>query len=352
MSYFNQAVKALQCRIIPNEIFLLMKQGLLLVNLGTPDSPGTKDVRRYLKEFLTDPRVIDIPTPIRLILLYAFILPFRPRQSAQAYQSIWRNDGSPLLIHSIQLKKRLQQTLSNQFKVALGMRYGNPTIELALSELKDCQSITVLPLFPQYSSAATGSAIEAVLDVIKTYQTQPNLRIIRDFYNHPGFIQSMAAQIRPYLDDHQHVLFSYHGLPERQIIKGGCDKICVDNCPIPENKQPACYRAQCYATSAALSETLALQANRYSTAFQSRLGRTPWIQPYTDEILPIFIKRGIKNLLVACPSFTVDCLETLEEIGIRAKEQWLKSGGTKLTLVPCVNDHSMWIKGIQDIISS
>ncbi len=332
------------------EDFVPMKQGLLLINLGTPDSPNVKDVRRYLKEFLSDPRVVDLPTLVRTILLYGFILPFRPKRSAHAYQSIWQADGSPLLLNCLSLKEKLQTELSGSYQVALGMRYGKPSIASALADLKNCQSITVLPLFPQYSSAATGSAIESVYNTLKTYETQPHLTVIRDFYNHPGFIQSMALQIQPYIEHHDYVLFSYHGLPERQIIKGGCRAVCEGTCPYLSVDQPPCYRSQCFATSQALAQTLNLEPEQYSSTFQSRLGRTPWIKPYTDEVMPKLASQGVKNLLVACPSFTADCLETLEEIGIRGKALWLECGGENLTLVPCVNDSPAWLQGIQELL--
>ena len=329
-----------------------MKKGLLLINLGTPDNSDVRSVRRYLAEFLADPRVIDLPAVFRYTLLYGFILPFRPRQSAHAYQAIWSEQGSPLLYFSQNLARKVQQHLGNEWKVVLGMRYGNPSIKSALEHLKDCASLTVLPLFPQYSSAATGSAIEKTLRCLTTQQVFPSLTVIRDFYRHSGFIVPQAALIAPYLSTHDHVLFSFHGLPERHLHKEGCQPVCSTACPAPTSGHAACYRAQCYATARALAGHLKLENQYWSVGFQSRLGKTPWISPYTDERLNELAAQGVKRLLVCCPSFTADCLETLEEIGIRAKEQWMQCTGEALTLVPCLNDNETWIQGIKKIIDT
>ena len=325
-----------------------MKKGLLLINIGSPDSPDIPAVRRFLREFLSDKRVIDLPILLRYILLYAFILPFRPRQSAKAYQAVWTDHGAPLLCYSEQLRDKLQQRLGIEYQVELGMRYGRPSIQAALQQLKACEHIIVLPLYPQYSSAATGSSIEKVLQLLTSNTVFPSMTIIRDFYNHPAFIHAQAELIRPYLPNHDYVLFSYHGLPERHLLKAGCQTICTGTCPTPLKTQ-GCYRAQCFETSRLLADSL--QLNTFSSAFQSRLGRTPWIKPYTDEILKTLAESGIKRLAIACPSFVTDCLETLEEIGIRAKEQWLQLGGEQLTLIPCLNDHELWIDAIQQLVS-
>ncbi|MCC5791722.1 MAG: ferrochelatase [Legionellaceae bacterium] len=329
-----------------------MKKGLLLLNLGTPDSPEVPAVRRYLAEFLSDYRVIDLPAPLRYLLLYAFILPFRPRQSAHAYQAIWRPEGSPLLLYSQSLSEKVQSQLGSQWQVALGMRYGTPSIASAVAALQDCASITVLPLFPQYSSAATGSAIEKTLHTIQQQRILPNLQIIRDFCTAPAFIEAQAALLRPLIAHHEHLLFSFHGIPERHLTKEGCQPVCPQACPALTLANQACYRAQCYATARALAKALALTETQYSVAFQSRLGKTPWIQPYTDAYLPELAQGGIKNILVSCPSFVADCLETLEEIGMRAKAQWQSLGGEKLTLAPCVNDSALWVEGLVKLVTA
>lgn len=323
-----------------------MKNGLLLINLGTPEKPDPSSVRHYLAEFLSDKRVISLAAPLRYLLVYAAILPFRPKQTAHAYQAIWTTEGSPLLVHGRNLQQKLQQELGQQWQVELAMRYGKPAIAKALMKLKDCSHLTILPLYPQYSSAATGSSIEEVLQLIAQQEAPPSLKLIRDFYAEPAFIKAQAALIRPYLAEHDFLLLSYHGLPEYHLKKTGCQEICQQACPPVSLTNQACYKAQCQATTLALAKELDLVDEKYCSAFQSRLGKTPWIKPYTDEILQSLARKGIKRLAIACPSFVADCLETLEEIGIRAKEQWLALGGEQLTLLPCVNDSELWIKGL------
>lgn len=326
-----------------------MKKGLLLLNLGTPDAYNTTAVRRYLAEFLADNRVIDLPALWRYLLLYLVILPFRPQKAARAYQAIWTKAGSPLLTNSQELTQALQKRLGSSATVSLGMRYGNPSIDSALTALADCDDITILPLYPQYSSAATGSSIEHTLKLIAKKTSHPSLTIIRDFYQHPGFIKAQADLIKPYLKTHDYVLFSYHGIPERHIIRAGCKTVCPNECPPPDTTNLVCYKAQCYQTSRALAADLELKAGTYSSSFQSRLGRTPWIKPWTDEVLTELAKQGIKRLAVCCPSFVADCLETLEEIGIRASEDWHALGGEQLTLIPCVNASQLWVDGIIEL---
>lgn len=327
-----------------------MQCGLLLINLGTPSNADVASVRIYLREFLTDKRVVDLPAIVRYVLVYCLILPFRTQKSTHAYQSIWTENGSPLLYHSQNLVNQLRTAFGNKYKIALGMRYGNPSIKTALEELKDCCTITVLPLFPQYSSAATGSVIEKIMSYFAKQDVIPSIKIIRDFYQEPDYIHAQAKIIKPYLKDDFHLLFSYHGIPERHIHKSGCNTICKKICPPISDKNQACYKAQCHQTSLLLAKELQLKNHLYTTAFQSRLGKTPWIKPYTDEILVELAAQGIKNLIVTCPSFVADCLETLEEIGIRAKEQWLKLGGEQFVLIPCMNDHPEWIRAIQSIV--
>lgn len=329
-----------------------MKNGLLLINLGTPEAPDTVAVRKYLREFLADKRVIDLPAPLRYLLLYSIILPFRPKRSAHAYQAIWSEEGSPLLIHSRRLQTKLQTALGSSWQVSLGMRYGNPSLISALEELRHCPRLTILPLYPQYSSAATGSSIERVLHLLASQPVFPTLTIIRDFHDYPGFINAQATLIKPYVADHDYVLFSYHGVPERHLLNTGCNKVCEQSCPPINESNQACYKAQCYATTNSLVKALSLSQGKYGVAFQSRLGKTPWIKPYLDEVLPKLATQGIKRLAVSCPSFVADCLETLEEIGIRAQEQWQQLGGEKLTLIPCVNDSELWITALVNLITS
>ncbi len=330
-----------------------MKKGILLIQLGTPDTSTVSSVRQYLRLFLSDRRVIDLPTPLRYALLYGIILPFRSRQTTKAYQAIWTNKGSPLRTLSVSLKEKLQEALKTTYVVALGMRYGEPSLMQALKELNSCDEITVLPLYPQYASSTNGSSIEIILKYLSKQEVMPSLRVVRDFYAHPAFIQAQAARIKPYLmDNTAHCLLSYHGLPVRHLEKTACPKVCTTAhpCPPPQNENTACYRAQCFETSRKLAEELGLKKTQYTTAFQSRLGRTPWIKPYSDEILTELAHQGVKKLVVACPSFVTDCLETLEEIGMRAKETWMSLGGETFTLVPCLNDEEAWVRALKKIL--
>jgi ferrochelatase len=324
-----------------------MKKGLLLIKLGTPDAPTTAAVRKYLKEFLADPRVITLPAPLRYLFLYGLILPFRPRKSAKAYQAIWTDSGSPLLVHGEKLGEKLQHHLGDGYQVVLGMRYGHPSLKHALDTLKHCDELIVLPLYPQYSSAATGSCIEKTLKLLSQWPTVPTVQIIRDFYQHPGFILPQSEKIKPYLSTHDYILFSFHGIPEKQLHSAHCPTPCINPCPATQHT--TCYRAQCFATSAAIAAQLNLAPEAYGVAFQSRLGRIEWIKPYLDTTLPALRKKNIKRLAISCPSFVADCLETLEEIGLRANHQWRELGGEQLTLIPALNEDDAWVKGIADI---
>jgi protoporphyrin/coproporphyrin ferrochelatase len=320
-----------------------MQHGVLLINLGTPKSSTYISVWRYLREFLSDYRVITLPSILRYILLYGVILPLRTHKTMHAYRKIWTENGSPLRYHSEQLKHNLQQHLGDKYKISLGMRYGQPSIEQALLELAHCTHITILPLFPHYASATSGSAIEYTLQLLAKQTIIPSFSVIREFYQHPNFIQAEANKIQPILNSHDFILFSYHGLPENHLHQSGCKQICTNNCPLPDHNNPNCYRAQCFATTTLIAKNLNLSTQQYASSFQSRLGKTPWIKPYTDTILVTLRARGIKRLAVVCPSFITDCLETLEEIGMQLQQQWLKLGGEKFTLVPGLNSECAWI---------
>jgi ferrochelatase len=331
-----------------------LRTGVLLVNLGTPDAPTPRAVRRYLREFLSDPRVIDVPGPARWWLLHAVILPFRPRRSAAAYRKIWLPEGSPLRVHGEALRRALAAHLGPGYAVELAMRYGTPSVRGALERLTaaDVARVLVLPLFPQYSEAATGSAVAWVEAELGRNPAFPPHEFVPPFYADPGFVNAWAAVARPELDAFapDHVLFSYHGLPERQIRAadrsgrhclsgpGCCDAVGAAN--------RLCYRAHCFATSRALAAALGLAAGRHGTAFQSRLGRAAWIQPHTDRVLPELAAAGCRRLAVLCPAFVADCLETLEEIGIRARDQWRALGGEALHLVPSLNAHPAWVGAV------
>ncbi len=332
----------------------MRKKGVLLINLGTPDHCDPTSVRRYLHEFLNDPRVIDLPTLIRWPLVNLMIIPFRYRKTAHAYQKIWNDAGSPLFIISQQMANQLAKELGAEYHVELGMRYGKPSIQTAFDKLKQVDSLTVIPLFPQYSSAATGSAIEAFIAPLAKQWNLPKLTIKRDFYRHSGFITAYAEIIKQHISDKKIdlLLFSYHGLPERHISKSKCNASCdhMTNCPTIYDENLFCYRAQCYATTHAIAEQLGFDTPQYTVSFQSRLGRTPWIKPYTDLLLPELIKQGVKHIAMVCPSFVADCLETLEEVNIRAREQWLSLGGTSFTFIPCINHSPRWINALADMV--
>jgi ferrochelatase len=328
-------------------------KGVLLINLGTPDKADSKSVYAYLTQFLNDPRVVALPWLIRSLLVNLLIVPFRFRQSVHAYQQIWTEQGSPLLLNSHKLMTCLQQELGDTYHVELGMRYGKPSIASALKKLEHCQHIVVIPLFPQYSSAATGSALEEVFCAIGKKWNIPALHIHNDFYNHPDFIRAYAEITQQKLTEQpvEVVLFSYHGLPEIHLDKSECRAACSRQsaCPMISDKNASCYRAQCYETTRALATHLNLKTEQYRVSFQSRLGKTPWIKPYTDEVLTDLIQQGIKNIAVVCPSFVSDCLETLEEINIRARAQWKSLGGGEFVFVPCLNDNKTWVKALADL---
>jgi len=331
--------------------------GVLLINLGTPASPHTGPVRRYLREFLSDPRVIDIPAPLRWLLLNAIILPTRPRKSAAAYRKVWLQDGpegSPLLHFSRAQAKALQAVLPKH-KVVLAMRYGEPSLARGLAELKGVDEIVVVPLYPQYASASTGSSLERLFELAGGATVVPRLRVLPDFYDDTGFITAFAAVASPLLASFKpdHVLLSYHGLPERQVkASDATGAHCLASetcCDRIGDANRHCYRAQCYATSRALMARLGL--TNVSTSFQSRLGRTPWIKPYSDLVLKDLAARGVKKLAVLCPSFVADCLETLEEVAIRGAEDFKAAGGEELLLVPSLNDHPRWIEALAHMVS-
>jgi len=321
--------------------------GLLLINLGTPDAPTTPAVRRYLREFLSDPRVIDINPIGRALLLDLVILPFRPARSAEAYRKVWdATTGSPLLMHSQALAAGVQAKLGADWQVELAMRYGNPSIASALEKLRACSRIVVLPLFPQYAASSTATAIARVMELAtQSWDVKP-IDVVPAFHAEPMFLDAFATVAKPVLAEAKpdHVLFSFHGLPERQIRKSGDAKCLASPTCCDREPPPTCYRAQCFATARGLAERLAI--TDYTVCFQSRLGRTPWITPHTDVVVEDIAKTGKKRLAVFCPAFVADCLETLEEIGIRLTEQWKAAGGEALTLVPSLNATPAWIDAV------
>src|SRR6185436_6329708 len=328
--------------------------GLLLVNLGTPESPHPKDVRPYLKEFLSDPRVIDIGTVRRWLLLNLFILPFRPRKSGEAYEKIWTDRGSPLLFHTQDLAAKVSQRLGERVVVDVAMRYGKPSITEALARFRKraVDRIVVFPLYPQYSSAATGSSIEKVFVEMSLAWNTPFVQVVPPFYDHPAFIDACSGVARPILNEApwEKILFSFHGLPERHCVKsddtgahclksaGCCDAI------VEANRN--CYRAQCFATARAIASDLGIPEDKRIVCFQSRLGRTPWIRPYTDEVVVALARSGVKRAMILSSAFVADCLETIEELGLRAADSFKAEGGETLRLVPSLNAEDACADGV------
>ncbi len=332
------------------------KPGILLVNLGTPDSPAVPDVRKYLQEFLMDGRVIDIPFLQRWLLVNLIIAPFRAPQSAKGYQQLWTKDGSPLKIYGYQVTKLLQDSLGPDYQVVFGMRYQNPSLKSALEQFKDkgLKELIVIPMYPQYASASTGSTHEKFMDEIKGWEVVPTVKVISQFFEHPLFIKAFAELGKKYLAQakYDHILFSYHGLPERQILKASSDGYCRlgDCCKTYHNKNQYCYRAQCFATTRLLAKELGINEDQYTLCFQSRLGKDPWVKPYTDEIINGLIKRNIKNVLVFSPAFVADCLETTVEIGMEYKHQFANLGGERWQLVESLNTSPTWVECLKQLV--
>jgi ferrochelatase len=337
---------------------MLGKTGVLIVNLGTPDTPNVPDVRKYLREFLMDARVIDIPYTNRWLLINLIIAPFRSPKSAKVYRELWTEQGSPLKIYGERNEKQLQEALGDQYVVKLAMRYQNPSIEKSLKELQvmGLSKIIVVPFFPQYASASTGSVYEEVMRVIGQWLVIPQLKFVNYFYNHPKFIKAFADNGRKYLEkgNYEYVVFSYHGLPERQMTKADCTgHTCkLDNtcCSTIHAFNQHCYRASCYETTRLLVKELGLKEGTYTTSFQSRLGKEPWIQPYTDNVVKELAQKGIKRVLAYSPAFVADCLETTIEVAEEYREMFEENGGEHWQLVESLNDSPEWIDLLTDLV--
>ncbi len=332
----------------------MSNKAVLLANLGSPDQPKTKDVRRYLNQFLMDPYVIQLPWPLRRMIVSLFVLPRRPKASAEAYQSVWTEQGSPLIVLSEKLRKALQQRLS--IPVGMAMRYGQPSIESQLIELAnkpDIEEILFIPMYPHYAESTVTTSIAEAKRVIKKRKLKIKLTIVEPFYNQPDYIQALINTTQPYLQqDYDHLLFSYHGLPEMHITKlDKSKKHCLKQancCQVAHAVHKTCYRHQVMATTECFVKATGLEADKYSVAFQSRLGRAKWLGPNTEDRLRELAEQGAKQVLVICPAFVTDCLETLEEIAIRGEEVFQQAGGEKLTLIPCLNDHPDWVNVLAD----
>jgi ferrochelatase len=331
------------------------KQGILLINLGSPDSTGVGDVRRYLRQFLMDGRVLDAPWPIRFCVVHGAILPKRPIESAKAYEKIWQPEGSPLIISSQAICDEMERRFPGA-AVELAMRYQNPSVESALGKLKEqgVRSLMVFPLFPHYAMSSYESAVERVRVVAGKLAPEMDLRIVPPYYDDEDYIEALVESAAEYLrQDFDHLLFSFHGIPERHLRKSdpsGCHCLASADCCSGDHPSHAtCYRAQCFKTMRAFVEKAGVPTDKYSYAFQSRLGRDPWLKPYTDKVIEEMPGKGIKRLLVICPVFISDCLETIEEIGMRAKEDFEQAGGDSLQLIPCLNEHPRWLDAMETI---
>jgi len=332
----------------------MTKTAVLLINLGTPDSPSVGDVRSYLSQFLNDPRVIDIPWLLRKILVNLIIVPFRAPKSARIYRKLWTGRGSPIIFHGERVKALLQAKLGGDYMVELAMRYKNPSIACVLERIRKSNPdrIIVLPLFPQYASASTGSALAEVMDVVKGWWVIPELRLISQYWDHPGFIRAFVERGKTYQwQRYDHVLFSYHGLPQRQVDKVYDNGLCQDrDCEhevTDENKY--CYKAACYGTTRLLAQGLGISEENYTVCFQSRLDKN-WLQPFTDRVIVDLANKGAKKLLVFSPAFVADCLETTIEIGDEYQQLFAEHGGEKVQLVESLNDHPLWIEALSDLV--
>ena len=299
--------------------------GILLVNLGTPDSPSTRDVRRYLKEFLEDPRVVEMPRWLWWPILNGVILNVRPRRSAEAYRKIWSDEGSPLLVHTLNQARALQERLGDGVKVVPAMRYGSPSIASGLKQLREagCERILVFPLYPQYSATTTASVFDAVTAELRGWRHIPELRLVNRYHDDEDYLQALAGSVRDYQQEHgrpQKLLFSFHGIPQRYADHGD---------PYPR---------QCEETARRLADELGLEADQWRLSYQSRMGREPWLQPYTSATLEELARAGTTHVQVLCPGFSADCLETLEEIAMENRDIFLRHGGKKYEYIPCLND--------------
>jgi protoporphyrin/coproporphyrin ferrochelatase len=330
-----------------------MSKAILLVNLGSPDSPSVPDVRRYLNEFLMDGRVIDLAWPLRRLIV-GVILVLRPKESAHAYQSVWTPKGSPLIVTSRQVQKQLQARLN--VPVELAMRYQNPSIESAVKKIsaQGIQEVLLIPLFPHYAMSSFETAVVRVQEVAKQFAPLLKVSVQGPYGDAPDFINALVASAADALQaDYDHLLFSFHGVPERHIHKSDPTKVhCLkvpDCCKVPSAAHPFCYRHQCFRTAEEFARVAGLPAGKWSVAFQSRLGKDPWLEPATDAELERLARSGVKKLRILSPAFVSDCLETIEELGIRGKETFIAAGGTDYQLIPCLNEHPAWIATLENM---
>jgi protoporphyrin/coproporphyrin ferrochelatase len=338
----------------------MSKKAILLVNLGSPDSPEVKDVKKYLGEFLMDERVIDIPKLPRALLVKGIIVPFRSPKSAAKYKTVWTENGSPLIHITRQLTKLVEEQTG--FPTYMTMRYANPTPTSVLEQIKlshpDLDELIMLPLYPHYAMSSYETAVEHVKKAYSSHNYSFALKVVKPYYNHPYYIEALANSIQPYLEnfsDYDHVLFSYHGIPERHVKKSDPTQshclTCDNCCETTSGAHAFCYRHQIITTTRLVSEKLGLQKEKFSFSFQSRLGADKWLKPYTAALLKEMPSTGIKKLLIVSPAFVSDCLETLEELHVEGMEDFLHAGGEKFVPVPCLNTNGDWITTIQQLIN-
>jgi protoporphyrin/coproporphyrin ferrochelatase len=330
------------------------KTAVILVNVGTPDSPSVGHVRRYLFQFLNDRRVIDLPLIPQKLLVNGIIVPFRAPKSAKLYRALWTPEGSPLLVISRSLQRKLQTSLGESHVVFLAMRYAKPNLKEVLETIrkKGFKKLIVAPLFPHYASSTTGTVVQRVMEIVKNWYVIPEIRFIGQFYDHPKFIEAFCTRAREYnFSEYDHILFSYHGLPNSQVNKthpGTDAKSCTCTTAFPEHGK-FCYKATCYETTRLIAAKLGLDTKKYSTAFQSRLTNN-WLEPFSDEVIVRKAKEGAKKILVLAPAFVTDCLETTHEIGVEYQELFEEHGGRKIDLVESLNDHPLWVELLSELV--
>lgn len=334
----------------------MIKQGIILMNLGSPDSTSVKDVRKYLNEFLMDERVIDIPLIWRTLLVKGIIVPFRAPKSAEAYKTIWTESGSPLVVNTKELQSAVQSNFEEPIEIA--MRYGSLTPKRAYDNLMQkhphLEEVILVPLYPHYAMSSYETAVIHMKAVHQQEKYSFKLSTIKPYYNEPHYIAAMSENIKPYLDqDYDHILFSYHGIPARHLTKTDptathCFQV-NDCCNVDSTAHSTCYRHQCFSTTQLITQKLGIDASKFSISFQSRLGKG-WLEPFTDIQLTEFPKKGIKKLLIICPAFVSDCLETLEEIEERGRESFMEAGGESYQMIPCLNTHPLWVKALTTYI--
>ena len=321
------------------------KSIILAVNLGSPEAPRTREVRTYLREFLMDGNVIDVPRPIRDLIVKGFILPFRPKKSAEAYAAIWTDEGSPLIVNTYKLVEKMQPL--TELPIVVAMRYGSPSIagaiEKSVADYPELENIILLPLYPHYAMSTVGTVQDLTRDIVRKNYPQLNVEVVKPFYDLDAYISVLAESIKSELDEDAHLLFSYHGLPVRHLKKtditgNHCYKV-ANCCSVKSEAHQFCYKHQVLETTRLVVEKLGLKEENYSIGFQSRLGSDEWIAPATTDQVAALAAKGIKKLAVACPAFVSDCLETLEEIGIGEEEAFLEAGGESFKLIPCLNDN-------------